>query len=93
METRNKTLNLFKTQVDGCDDDMIDEVEQTEHGHVNNNYLAERIQVRNELLKRKLEMEDEMEHLQKRARFLQDKREVNYLISIARSHLVKMSDY
>ena len=73
METRNKTLNLFKTQVDGCDD-SIDDVDDVA---VNNNNIVERLEFRNQLLKRKLEMEDEMAHLQKRAKTLQEKREVN----------------
>jgi len=71
METRNKTLNLFKTQVDGCDD-SIDDVDDVA---VNNNNIVERLEFRNQLLKRKLEMEEEMAHLQKRAKTLQEKRE------------------
>ena len=75
METRNKTLNLFKTQVDGCDDSIYD-VDDADVA-VDNNKFVERLELRNQLLKRKLEMEEEMEHLQKRAKILQEKREVN----------------
>ena len=67
METRNKTLNLFKTQVDGCNDDLEDESEVVE----------QKIQLRDSLLKRKLELEDEMIHWEKRARTAEDKREVS----------------
>merc|ERR1712126_179347 len=72
-ETRNKTLNLFKTQVDGCDDSIYD-VDDADVA-VDNNKFVERLELRNQLLKRKLEMEEEMEHLQKRAKILQEKRE------------------
>merc|ERR1712012_255079 len=65
METRNKTLNLFKTQVDGCNDDLEDESE----------VVQQKIQLRDSLLKRKLE--DEMIHWEKRARIAEDKRERN----------------
>lgn len=74
METRNKTLNLFKSQVDGCDD-LVDEVDDKDEPLLNNNFV-ERLEFRNQLLKRKLEMEEEMENLQKKAKILQDKREV-----------------
>jgi len=73
METRNKTLNLFKSQVDGCDD-LVDEVDDKDEPLLNNNFV-ERLEFRNQLLKRKLEMEEEMENLQKKAKILQDKRE------------------
>merc|ERR1712025_50256 len=73
METRNKTLNLFKSQEDGCAD-LVDEVDDKDEPLLNNNFV-ERLEFRNQLLKRKLEMEEEMENLQKKAKILQDKRE------------------
>ena len=69
METRNKTLNLFKTQVDGCDDIIEDDVAPILS-------FQEKLELRNSLLKRKFEMEEEMDDLRKRARIIQDKREV-----------------
>lgn len=72
METRNKTLNLFKTQVDGCDD-LIDDDEAPELS------FQDKLELRNSLLKRKFEMEEEMDELRKRARIIQDKREVRRL--------------
>ena len=79
METRNKSLNLFRSQVDGCTDQMEAEAEGVaveDQGEAVTS-LQERLAVRNHLLKRKLEMEDEMMHLQKRACVLQERKEVN----------------
>ena len=73
METRNKTLGMFRSQVDGADD----LVEDMEEESVPTKNIAERIAFRNQLLKRKLEMEDELEDLQKRARTVQERREVS----------------
>ena len=75
METRNKSLNLFRSQVDGCTDQMEAEAVEEQGEAVTS--LQERLAVRNHLLKRKLEMEDEMMHLQKRACVLQERKEVN----------------
>ena len=68
METRNKTLGMFRSQVDGADD-LVEDMEEE------SKTIAERIAFRNQLLKRKLEMEDELEDLQKRARTVQERRE------------------
>ena len=79
METRNKSLNLFRSQVDGCTDQMEAEAEgvaMEDQGEAVTS-VQERLAVRNHLLKRKLEMEDEMMHLQKRACVLQERKEVN----------------
>ena len=79
METRNKSLNLFRSQVDGCTDQMEAEAEgvaMEDQGETLTS-VQERLAVRNHLLKRKLEMEDEMMHLQKRACVLQERKEVN----------------
>ena len=79
METRNKSLNLFRSQVDGCTDQMEAEAEGVaveDQGEAVTS-LQERLAVRNHLMKRKLEMEDEMMHLQKRACVLQERKEVN----------------
>ena len=59
----------MKTQVDGCQD-LSEEESSPEAGQ-----LFQRLEYRNYLLKRKHEMEEEMETLQKRAKVLQDKRE------------------
>ena len=75
METRNKSLNLFRSQVDGCTDQMEAEAEEEQGETVTS--LQERLAVRNHLLKRKLEMEDEIMHLQKRACVLQERKEVD----------------
>ena len=69
METRKKTVNLMKTQVDGCLDLTDEESSSAE------SQLYQRLEYRNLLLKRKHDMEEEMETLQKRAKVLQDKRE------------------
>jgi len=77
METRNKSLNLFRSQLDGCTDQIEAEAEgvaMEDQGETLTS-LQERLAVRNHLLKRKLEMEDEMMHLQKRACVLQDRKE------------------
>ena len=79
METRNKSLNLFRSQVDGCTDQLEAEAEgvaMEDQGEAVSS-LQERLAVRNHLMKRKLEMEDEMMHLQKRACVLQERKEVN----------------
>ena len=79
METRNKSLNLFRSQMDGCTDQMEAEAEgvaMEDQGEAVTS-VQERLAVRNHLLKRKLEMEDEMMHLQKRACVLQERKEVN----------------
>jgi len=73
METRNKAINMFKSQIDGCEDVEIELSDAA--ANYKNSYLEERIMFRNELLKRKLEMEDEMQQLSKRAKFLQEKKE------------------
>ena len=73
METRKKTVNMMKTQVDGCQD-LPDEME-SEQSSSGESELYQRLEYRNLLLKRKHEMEEEMETLQKRAKVLQDKRE------------------
>ena len=73
METRKKTVNLMKTQVDGCLD-LTDEME-SEESSSGGSELYQRLEYRNFLLKRKHEMEEEMETLEKRAKVLQDKRE------------------
>ena len=73
METRNKSLGMFRSQVDGSDD-LVEDMEESVPPPTNN--IEERIAFRNQLLKRKLEMEDEMEDLQKRARIVQERREV-----------------
>ena len=75
METRNKSLNLFRSQVDGCTDQMEAEAVEEQGEAVAS--LQERLAVRNHLLKRKLEMEDEIMHLQKRACVLQERKEVD----------------
>ena len=75
METRNKSLNLFRSQVDGCTDHMEAEAVEEQGEAVAS--LQERLAVRNHLLKRKLEMEDEIMHLQKRACVLQERKEVD----------------
>ena len=80
METRNKSLNLFRSQVDGCTDQLEAEAEGVAAMEAQGEAvtsLQERLAVRNHLLKRKLEMEDEMMHLQKRACVLQERKEVN----------------
>ena len=65
----------MKTQVDGCLD-LTDEIESGESSSEPSElYLRQRMEYRNFLLKRKHEMEEEMETLQKRAKVLQDKRE------------------
>ena len=71
METRNKTLGMFRSQVDGADD-LVEDMEESDPPK----NIAERVAFRNQLLKRKLEMEDELEDLQKRARTVQERREV-----------------
>ena len=73
METRNKTLGMFRSQVDGTDD-ILEEMVEAESVPARN--IEDRIAFRNQLLKRKLEMEDEMEDLQKRARIVRERREV-----------------
>jgi len=76
METRNKSPSLSKTQVDGAIDmSDSDATDNEENGAANYNIVLEKIGVRNFLLKRKREMENEMEQLQKRTKLLQDKRE------------------
>jgi len=77
METRNKTLGLFKSQVDGCDDVELDLAEEKDMKEelVPIQNIQERIAFRNQLLKRKLDMEEEMADLQKRARTVEERRE------------------
>ena len=68
-------MNMMKTQVDGCLD-LTDELESEESSSSGSElYHRQRLEYRNFLLKRKHEMEEEMETLQKRAKVLQDKRE------------------
>ena len=76
METRNKSLGMFRSQVDGTDDFMEDMEEDTLMESVRTKNIEEKIAFRNQLLKRKLEMEDELESLHKRARTVQERREV-----------------
>ena len=66
-------MNMMKTQVDGCQD-LTDEME-SEQSSSGESEFYQRLEYRNFLLKRKHEMEEEMETLQKRAKVLQDKRE------------------
>ena len=73
METRKKTVNLMKTQVDGCLD--LTEEMQSEESSSAESQLYQRLEYRNFLLKRKHEMEEEIETLQKRAKVLQERRE------------------
>jgi len=75
METRNKSLGMFRSQVDGTDDFMEDMEEDTLMESVRTKNIEEKIAFRNQLLKRKLEMEDELESLHKRARTVQERRE------------------
>merc|ERR1712189_84369 len=65
METRNKAINLFKTQVDGCEDLEIELSSGSDNFNPNNQDLEERILLRNQLLKRKLEMEEKYTNSQK----------------------------
>jgi len=78
METRNKSPNLAKSQVDGAADlseeDDSGETEEEEPCHTENK-LRERIELRNCLRKRKNEMELEIEGLEKKRKYLQDVRE------------------
>ena len=68
-------MNMMKTQVDGCLD-LTDELESEESSSSGSElYHRKRLEYRNFLLKRKHEMEEEMETLQKRAKVLQGKRE------------------
>ena len=76
METRNKSLGMFRSQVDGTDDFMEDMEDDTSMESVRTKNSEEKIAFRNQLLKRKLEMEDELESLHKRARTVQERREV-----------------
>ena len=62
-------MNLMKTQVDGCLDLTDEESSSAE------SQLYQRLEYRNLLLKRKHDMEEEMETLQKRAKVLQERRE------------------
>ena len=84
METRNKTLGLFKSQVDGCDDVELDLAEEKDMKEelVPIQNIQERIAFRNQLLKRKLEMEEEMADLQKRARTVEERREVRHVLKL-----------
>ena len=79
METRNKSLGMFRSQVDGTDDFMEDMEEDTLMESVRTKNIEEKVAFRNQLLKRKLEMEDELESLHKRARTVQERREVRNL--------------
>ena len=73
METRKKPgRNMMKTQVDGCLD--LSEEEEPSDERTPSHY-HQRLEYRNFLLKRKHEMEQEMETLQKRSKVLEDKRE------------------
>lgn len=74
METRKKTVNLMKSQVDGCQD-LTEEDEPSEEMSSSAGQFYQRLEYRNFLLKRKHEMEEEMETLKKRSKVLQDKRE------------------
>ena len=66
---------MFRSQVDGTDDFDMEE-EDTVMESVRTKNIEEKIAFRNQLLKRKLEMEDELENLHKRARTVQERREV-----------------
>jgi len=75
METRSKSPSLAKSQVDGADDLSEDSAnDESETSMVYS--IEERIELRNSLLKRKKEMETEIETLQKKAKILQEVREV-----------------
>eukprot|EP00092_Neocalanus_flemingeri_P013111 GFUD01014128.1.p1 GENE.GFUD01014128.1~~GFUD01014128.1.p1 ORF type:complete len:196 (-),score=44.09 GFUD01014128.1:138-725(-) len=77
METRNKSPSLSKSQVDGANDisdsDTSDIEEDIAPG---TDTLEARIELRNSLLKRKREMETEIDQLQKKSKFLQERREM-----------------
>jgi len=75
METRSKSPSLAKSQVDGADD-LSEDSGNEESGTSMVYSIEERIELRNSLLKRKKEMESEIETLQKKARILQEVREV-----------------
>jgi len=75
METRSKSPSLAKSQVDGADD-ISEESGNEESGTCMVYSIQERIELRNSLLKRKREMETEIETLQKKAKILQEVREV-----------------
>jgi len=75
METRSKSPSLAKSQVDGADD-ISEESGNEESGTSTVYSIQERIELRNSLLKRKREMETEIETLQKKAKILQEVREV-----------------
>jgi len=70
METRSKSPSLSKSQVDGADD-----LSEDSESEAMLNRFEERIELRNSLLKRKKEMEIEMESLQKKAKILQEVQE------------------
>jgi len=75
METRSKSPSLAKSQVDGADD--LSEDSSNDESETSTVYsIEERIELRNSLLKRKKEMETEIETLQKKAKILQEVREV-----------------
>jgi len=76
METRNKSPNLAKSQVDGAADlSEEDDSEEMEEPCQTANKLKERIELRNCLRKRKKEMESQIEGLEKKRKYLQDVRE------------------
>jgi len=71
METRNKSPSLSKSQVDGTDDLSDEEIDANR-----SDMVVEKIEMRNSLLKRKREMETEIILLQKKAKILQEVREM-----------------
>jgi len=75
METRNKSPSLSKSQIDGANDISDSDTDDAEES-VAFQSVEERIELRNSLLKRKREMESQMDKLQKKANLLQEKREV-----------------
>lgn len=75
METRSKSPSIAKSQVDGAND-FSDDSGSEEINTSASDILAERIEVRNSLLKRKKEMEMEMILLKKKANVLQEVREI-----------------
>eukprot|EP00090_Calanus_glacialis_P046773 TRINITY_DN9347_c0_g1_i1.p1 TRINITY_DN9347_c0_g1~~TRINITY_DN9347_c0_g1_i1.p1 ORF type:complete len:406 (-),score=90.70 TRINITY_DN9347_c0_g1_i1:186-1403(-) len=77
METRNKSPSLSKSQVDGANDlSDSDSGENEENDVLSSDRMGERIELRNSLLKRKREMEMEIVLLQKKAKVLQEVREM-----------------
>jgi len=84
METRNKTAKLDKTQLDGAielseeepSDSAMESSCKASNGSPEYN-VSERIALRNSLLKRKREMERELESFNTRKQFLLERKEVS----------------